>query len=331
MKKKITVLTLCTVLLSLCVSAEAQQKSKIAKIGWLAARPPSGPTGGAELFRGELRKLGYVEGKQFTFEYRSAENKIERLPELADELVRLNVDVMIASSTAEATAAKNATRTIPIVFTLVADPVATGLIDSLARPGGNITGLTSIATVLVGKRLELLKETIPKLSRVAVLWNPQDTGSRQQWNESQLAGRELGLQLHSMEVNSPEKFESAFKETVKARATALAVTQSALFDPNQKQIPKLATKHRLASISNRGEYAANGGLMSYGPDRAEPFRRAAAMVDKILKGTKPADIPVEQPTKFELVINLKTAKQIGLTIPPNVLARANKVIKERRQ
>jgi putative ABC transport system substrate-binding protein len=314
-------------LLALSVSAQAQQPTKIPKIGWLAARPLSGPTAGPELFRGELRKLGYVEGKQFIFEYRSAENKIERLPALAEELVRLNVDVLIASSTAEASAAKNATRTIPIVFTLVADPIATGLIDSLARPGGNITGLTSIATVLAGKRLELLKETTPRLTRVAILWNPQDMGSRQQWNESQLVGRELSLQLHSMEVSSADKLENSFKEAVRARTTALLVTQSALFDPNQKQIPELAAKHRFLSISNRGEFVTNGGLMSYGPDRAEPFRRAASMVDKILKGTKPADIPVEQPMKFELFINLKTAKQIGVTIPQSVLYRADRVIK----
>ena len=192
MKEKIRVLTLCALLPALCASAEAQQPGKVAKIGWLAARPLSGPTGGIELFRAEMRKIGYVEGKHFVFEYRSAENKIERLPALAEELVRLKVDVLIASSTAEATAAKNATSTIPILFTLVADPVSAGLIDSLARPGGNVTGLTSIAGVLAGKRLELLKETLPRLTSVAILWNPQDTGSRQQWNESQLVGQRVG-------------------------------------------------------------------------------------------------------------------------------------------
>jgi putative ABC transport system substrate-binding protein len=201
------------------------------------------------------------------------------------------------------------------------------LIDSLARSGGNITGLTSIAGVLAGKRLELLKETLPKLTSVAILWNPQDTGSRQQWNESQLVGRELGLQIHSMEVSSPEQFENAFKRAAKARSGAVALTQSALFNPTKSEIPKLALKYRLASISIRGEFVANGGLMSYGPDGAEPFRRAAAMVNKILKGAKPADLPVEQPTKFELVINLKTAKQIGVSIPQSVLYRADKVIK----
>ena len=327
MNKSILFWLLITVLLITVPPASAQQPAKVAKIGWLAARPLSGPTGGIELFRAEMRKIGYVEGKHFVFEYRSAENKIERLPALAEELVRLKVDVLIASSTAEATAAKNATSTIPILFTLVADPVSAGLIDSLARPGGNITGLTSIAGVLAGKRLELLKETLPKLTSVAILWNPQDTGSRQQWNESQLVGRELGLQIHSMEVSSAEQLESAFKGAAKARSAALALTQSALFDPTKSEIPDLALKYRLPSISIRGEFVANGGLMSYGPDRAEPFRRAAAMVDKILKGTKPADIPVERPTKFEFAINLKTAKQISLTIPPDVLARATKIIR----
>ena len=202
-----------------------------------------------------------------------------------------------------------------------------GLVDSLARPGGNITGFTTISTVLAGKRLELLKETVPKLSRVAVLWDPKAPGSAQQWKESQLQARELGLQLHSMEVSSADKFESAFKEATKARSAALAVTQSPLTSSYQKQIADLATKHRLPAIYPREDFVASGGLMSYGADRAEPYRRVASMVDKILKGTKPADIPVEQPTKFELVINLKTAKALGLTIPPVVMMRAEKVIK----
>jgi ABC-type uncharacterized transport system substrate-binding protein len=325
--KNIVGFLLSAMLLAFCASADAQpQSSKIPKIGWLSARP-LGPGSGPELFRVEFRKLGYVEGKDFSLELRSADYKSERLPALPDELVRLKVDVLIASSTNEALAAKNATTTIPIVFTLVADPVAALLVDSLARPGGNITGLTSIAPALAGKRLELLKETIPKLSRVAVLWNPQDKGSRQQWNESQLAARELALQPHSMEVTRAEKFESAFKEAKKARSNALSVTQSALFDPTQKQIPDLAAKYRLPSISIRGEFVASGGLMSYGPDRSEFFRRTALYVDKILKGAKPADLPVEQPTEFELAINYKTAKVLGLTIPPLVAMRAQRVIK----
>ena len=199
------------------------------------------------------------------------------------------------------------------------------LVDSLARPGGNITGFTTIAPMLAGKRLELLKETVPKLSRVAVLWDPQ-ASSTQEWKESQLPARELGLQLHSMEVSRADKFEGAFKEATKAGSGALAVTQNALVNSNQKRIADLAAKNRLPAIYNRGDWVASGGLMSYGADQVEPYKRAASMVDKILKGTKPADLPVEQPTKFEL-INLKTAKALGLTIPPVVLMRAEKVIK----
>jgi putative tryptophan/tyrosine transport system substrate-binding protein len=280
-----------------------------------------------ELFGREFRALGYVEGKNIIFEYRSADDKLERLPALADELVRLRVDVLLASLTPAAVAAKNATRTIPIVFHGGFDPVALGLVDSLARPGGNVTGFTAIAPALAGKRLELLKETVPKLSRVAVLWDPQNPGSAQQWKESQLPARELGLQLHSIEVSSADKFEAAFKEAINARTAALAVMASPFFYSNQKQLTDLAIKNRLPGTYPREEFVTSGGLMSYGSDRSESFRRAALMVNKISKGAKPADLPVEQPTKFELIINLKTAKQIGLTIPPSVLARADKVIK----
>jgi putative ABC transport system substrate-binding protein len=209
----------------------------------------------------------------------------------------------------------------------VSDPVEAGLVDSLARPGGNVTGFTTISAVLVGKRLELLKETVPKLSHVAVLWNPKNLGAEQAWKDSQLAARELGLQLHSMEVSSADKYEGAFKEATKARSTALAVTQHALASSNQKRIVDLAAKNRLPAMYYRGDFVASGGLMSYGADEDESYRRTATYVDKILKGTKPADLPVEQPTKFELIINLKAAKQIGLTIPPNVLARADRVIR----
>ena len=213
----------------------------------------------------------------------------------------------------------------PSYFCPQGDPVASGMVNSLARPGGNITGVTTIAAGLSGKRLELLKEINPKLSRVAVVWNP--SGSGDAWKESQLAARELGLQLHSMEVTSADKFESALKEAIKAGSAAIAVTQNPLISSNQKQVVALAMKSRLPAIFPRGDYVANGGLMSYGADQAEPYRRGAVIVDKILKGAKPADIPIEQPTKFELVINLNTAKQIGVTIPQNVLARADKVIK----
>jgi len=324
MKSKIPVLTICAVLLALSLPADAQQAEKVAKIGWLGA---SAQAPGSEAFRREFFKLGYVEGKNIAFEYRDAEGKPDRFPAVADELVRLKVDVIVTASTAGALAAKNATRTIPIVFYSAVDPVVTGLVDSLARPGGNITGFTVISAALAGKRLELLKETIPKLSRVAVLWNPQDPGPAQQWKESQLPARELGLQLHSMEVSSADKLEDAFKEATKARTAALAVTESPLTVSSRKQITELATKNRLPAIYTRREFVETGGLMSYGSDRAEPYRRAALIVDKILKGAKPADLPVEQPTKFELMINLKTAKVLGLTIPPVVMMRAEKVIK----
>jgi len=306
--------------------AQAQQPAKVAKIGWLGALPAASDTG-SELFARELRKLGYVEGKNIGFEYRYAENQLDRLPALADELVRLKVNVIVTPSDSQALAAKNATRTIPIVFYSVGDPVALGLVDSLARPGRNVTGFATMGSVLAGKRLELLKETVPKLSRVALLWNPEDPSSRIGWKESQLPARDLGLQLHSIEVSSADKLESAFKEVSKGGSAALAVASTTLFIGIQKRITDLAAKNRLPAIYNRGDYIDSGGLMSYSGDRAEPYRRAASLVDKILKGTKPEDLPVEQPTKFEFVINLKAAKQIGLTIPPNVLARADRVIR----
>jgi putative tryptophan/tyrosine transport system substrate-binding protein len=305
--------------------AEAQQPAKVSKIGLLGTGSSSGLASLREVFPKALRELGYVEGKNIAIEYRYADNKLDRLPTLADELVRLKVDVLITNATSAALAAKNATRTIPTVFLGVSDPVAAGLVDSLARPGGNITGFTNIAAVLAGKRLELLKETVPKLSRVAVMWNPQDPGSALNWKESQLPGRELGLQLHSVEVSSVDEYESAFKGAVKARSGALAV--SPLASSNLNRIADLAVKNRLPAMYVLRDIVDRGGLMSYGPNQTETFRRAAVFVDKILKGAKPADLPVEQPTKFEFVINLKAAKQIGLTIPPNLLARADKVIK----
>jgi len=329
MSRKVICFALSLLFFAPCASVEAQQQAKVAKIGWLSVRPRSGETlaGRGEVTRRMLRELGYVEGKNIAFEYRSAENQLDRLTTLADELVHLKVDVLVMSTMSAALAAKNTTKTIPIVFLTTGDPVAAGLVDSLARPGGNMTGFTLIGTELVGKRLELVKETIPKLSRVAVLWNPQNPGNTQQWKESQLAARELRLELHSMEVSSADKFESAFKEAAKARSSALAVAQDSLAQSNLKLIADLAIKNRLPAIYPRGEFVISGGLMSYGADRAETYKRAASMVDKILKGAKPADLPVEQPTKFELVINLKTAKALGLTIPAVVMMRAEKVIK----
>jgi putative ABC transport system substrate-binding protein len=235
--------------------------------------------------------------------------------------------LLVAPTTVEVRAAKNATKTIPIVFYNVPDPVGSGLVDSLARPGGNITGFSTINALLSGKRLELLKETIPKLTRMAALWDPQNPASVQQWKDSQQPARELGLQLYSMQVSNADKYEDAFKDAVEARSAAVLVTQATLVAANSPLVVKLAAKNRLPSIYHQQAYVTLGGLMSYGADDTERFPRAAVIVDKILKGAKPADLPVEQPTKFELAINLKTAKQIGVTIPSNVLARADRVIK----
>jgi putative ABC transport system substrate-binding protein len=313
-------------LVALCGSAEAEQPGKVPKIGLLGGGPASLPWHSS--FKQEFQKLGYIDGKNVTFIYRFADTNYDLLPTLADELVRLNVDVIITPGSNDTRAAKSATKTIPIVFLGAgSDPVALGLVESLARPGGNLTGVSSIASDLAGKRLELLKETVAKLSRVAVLWNPQNTGSSLVWRESQNPAKELRLELHSMAINTADELEKGFKEAVKARSGALVVTATALLATKERQIIALAAKYRLPDISAGGEFVANGGLMSYGAERTEPYRRAAIIVDKILKGGRPADLPVEQPTKFELVINLKAAKQIGLTIPPNVLVRADKVIR----
>jgi ABC-type uncharacterized transport system substrate-binding protein len=324
MNIKIVCLAQFALLFALC-SAEAQQQARVPKIGLLRARLAASGTS-LEGFLRELRLLGYVESKSVILESRSAEGKLDQVPALADELVRLKLDVLVTASTVEALAAKNATTSIPIVCLNLGGAVANGLVDSLARPGGNITGFTNISEELSGKRLELLKETVPKLVRVAVLWNPLNLGSTQEWKESQMLARGLGLQLNSMEVSSADKFDGAFKEATKAGSGAIVVARSTLNNSYQKRIADLARKNRLPTITSRSDFIESGGLMSYGADQAEPYRRTAAMVDKILKGAKPADLPVEQPTKFELVINLKTAKQIGLMIPPNVLARADKVI-----
>jgi len=328
MSKKFLGLTLGALLFALCLPVSAQQPGKIYRVGRLSGGLSSS-TFSINALRRDLRELGYVEGKNISFELRYAEEKPERLPALADELVRLKVDVIVAGGPNDGLTAMKATKTIPIVFTdSPADPVALGLVDSLARPGGNVTGFYSMADVLAGKRLQVLKESIPKVSRVAVLWYPKSGSSEPQWTESQLAARQLGLQLHSMEIGNTDKYESAFKEAIKAGSTALAVTRHRLSQSNvdQKRIIELAAKYRLPTIYFREDFVEQGGLMSYGADEVEPFKRVAVMVDKILKGAKPADLPVEQPTQFELVINLKTAKAIGLTIPQSVLGRADQVI-----
>ena len=320
-------LTLCAMVLVVYGPADAQRPTGKTRIGWLSAvGESSSSTGQQEIIR-ILREFGYIDGKNIQFEFRYAQNKLDRLPALAEELVSHKVDVLITPGTPSALALRNATKTIPIVFVDVTDPVGAGLVKSLARPGSNLTGFSSIESVLVGKRLELLKETVGDLSRVAVLWDPQNFGARHEWEESQTAARDLGLRLHSMEVSSADQYERVFDQTFKTRGTGLAVLSNALAASSQHIIVDLAAKHRLAAIYFRREFVALGGLMSYGPDQTERFRRAAALIDKILKGAKPADLPIEQPTKFELMINLKTAKQIGLTIPPNVLARADRIIR----
>jgi ABC-type uncharacterized transport system substrate-binding protein len=324
-RKTIVVVWLVALVLAPFRQAETQQQAKVAKIGWLSPGGDQSNNRFQQLLR-ELRKLGYVDGKNVSFESRYFGNEFDRLPALAEELVGLKVDVIVTRGTPETLALKKATKTIPIVFYSVTDPIGAGLVNSLARPGGNITGFTSIEAVLAGKRLELLKETVPKLTRVAVLWNPQDRSSAQQWKESQSPARELGLQLYSMEVSSSDKYESAFKVALNAGSTALAVIAGSLEDANATQIAELATKNRLPAIYPRRHFVNSGGLMAYGSAEGS-ISRVAVMVDKILKGTKPADIPVEQPTKFELIINLKTAKALGLTIPPVVMMRADKVIK----
>ena len=326
--RRSVVLAFTSILLGVSVSAPAQQQTKLPKIGWLDSGPTVRGTRLGDLFQRRLGELGFIDGKNLTIEYRSADDKLDRLTALAGELVRLNINVLVTSTTPAALAGKNSTKTIPMVFMLLAaDPVASGLIDSLARPGGNITGLTNVAAELGGKRLELLKESVPKLTRVALLWDPQNSGSAQAWKESQSPARKLGLQLHSMEVSSADQFESAFKGATEAGSSALAVTPMILATSNRKRIVELAAKTRFPAIYAREEFVESGGLMSYSTDLDDHYRRAAIYVAKILKGARPADLPVEQPTKFDLVINMKAAKQIGLVIPPNVLVRADKVIR----
>ena len=308
------------------VTAEGQEAAKVWRIGLLSPFSPSDTALWHQAFRHGLRDLGWVEGQNISIEYRYAEGRRDRLPDLAADLVRLKVDIIVVDSTSPAFVAKNATRAIPIVVASGGDTVASGLVNSLARPGGNITGLDQIAPELGGKRLELLKEIVPKLSRVAVLWNPQNPASTLNWKELQLPARQLGFQLQSLEVRSPSGFDKAFEDATRARAGALAIMPDPVFVTNLKRIAELAVKSHLPSIFHLREFVDAGGLAAYGPDRSDMFRRAATYVDKILKGAKPGDLPVEQPTKFELVINLKTAKALGLTIPQSLLVRADQVI-----
>jgi putative ABC transport system substrate-binding protein len=323
MKAKILVYVLLVLILATIHFAEAQQPAKVRKIGVLRADSP--PNLSAETFQQAMRDLGYIEGKNIVIEYRYAEGKVARLSNLAEELVRLNVDVIWALGPA-VSHAKNATKTIPIVITHVSDPVGSGLVASLARPGGNITGLSGVGPELGGKRLELLKEVIPKLSRVAFFGN-STAPAQAQLREIELAAGELGVKIQYLDVPSPKEIEPALLAASKGRAQAVLITRNPVTAIHFARIAELAVKNRLPTMYADREFVEAGGLMSYGPDHIFLYRRVAVYVDKILKGTKPADLPVEQPMKFEFVINLKTAKQIGLTIPPNVLARADKVLK----
>jgi putative ABC transport system substrate-binding protein len=318
---------LCAMLFALCFSAEAQQPATVHRIGFLGGSSASAYASFVEAFQQGMRVLGYVEGKSFVIEHRYGDGKLERLPELSSELIRLGVDVIVVSGARAISQVKSVTTTIPVVMTTIEDPVAMGIVDSLARPGGNITGLTNLAPELSGKRLELLKEALPKASRVAVMWPPEATGAVVAFKETEVAARALGVRLQSLEVRSQKDFDNAFRAAKTERAGALIVLQSALTNAHRKPIMDLALKNRLPTMCTQKEYVEAGGLMSYGVDTRDLYRRAAGYVDKILKGTKPADLPVEQAMKFELFINLKTAKQIGLTIPPNLLVRADRVIR----
>jgi putative ABC transport system substrate-binding protein len=331
MKKKITFLALCSILVALCLPATAQQPKKVSRIGYLSALDPADDSTRAEAIRLALRELGYIEGQNIAIEYRYGKGKIDRAPELLAELVRLKVDIIVVAGGDQwIRAAKNATKTIPIVMIGAgADPVVAGLVNSLARPGGNVTGVTNLARELGGKRLELLKEAVPKLARVAVLYDPALPGTTHEVKEDlPVAARALGLTVQPSEVRAADGFEKVFAALNKERPDGLYVSAGgALMRANQKRIAGFALKSRLPSMYGRKEAVDAGGLMSYGADLADSYRRIAYYVDRILKEAKPADLPVERPTKFDLAINLKTAKQIGLTIPQSLLYRADRVIK----
>jgi len=317
---------LITVLL-MTGSAEAQQQNKIARIGFLAINSVSSSATSVEAFRLGLRQLGYIEGQNIIIEWQYADGRSDRLPDLAAELVRIKVDVIVTSATSPTEAAKKATNTIPIVIASHNDPIGAGLVASLARPGGNVTGLSNIAIELSGKRLELLKEMVPKLSRVAILRIPSAPATPPQMKEMEGAAHLLGVKLQSADWETLDDLDNAFGTMVKGHSEALITFSGPRFGLYRKRIIELAAKNSLPTMYPDTIYADAGGLMSYGVNTVDLYRRAAIYVDKILKGARPADLPVEQPTKFEFVINLKTAKQIRLSIPPNILARADRVIR----
>ncbi len=322
----ILILALC--LLAAPLAAAAQPLEKVPRVGYLSPGSASDPARlrRFEAFRQGLRELGYVEGQNIAIESRWAEGKYDRYHALAADLVRLKVDVIVAVGGAATQAAQRATRTIPLVMSVVIDPLGSGLVANLARPGGNVTGLSMMAPDLVGKQLEVLKEVVPKVSRVALLWNPANPGSAPQLREAEAAARALGVRLQTLEARVPQEIDSAFAAMTSERAGALVVLVDAIFTNQVRQIAELAAKRRLPSIYGQREYAEAGGLMVYSSNPLDLERRAAIYVDKILRGAKPGDLPVEQPTKFELVINLKTAKALGLTIPQSLLFRADHVI-----
>jgi putative tryptophan/tyrosine transport system substrate-binding protein len=324
---KFSVIVGLAVTLGICATvAQAQQPTKLPRIGlltWAAPPPPGSPTP----FDQGVRQLGYVEGQNIAIERRYASGQMDRLPELAAGLARLPVDVILSQSYPAALAAKEATTTIPIVVMGAGDPVATGLVASFARPGGNITGVSAQETELSGKRLELLKEVFPKLARSAVLWNGADLGMTLKFREMERAAHALRVAVEASAVREPKDFDGAFSEMMRRRPDALFVITDPLIVSNRKQLFELATKNRMPVMYENSSYVDDGGLMAYGPSQSESLERALHHVDKILKGAKPGELPIEQPTKFEFVINLKAAKQIGLTIPPHVLARADRIIR----
>jgi putative ABC transport system substrate-binding protein len=325
-KLRIFAVALYAMLFALCFAASAQQQKKIPRIGYLGFTTPTNQDR-IEAFRQGLRQLGYAEGKDFAIEYRYADGKLDRLNELVAELGRLKVDVIVTSGPPPTRAAKATTATIPIVMTQGSDPVGNGFVASLAHPGGNITGLSNLSPETSGKQLELLKETVPKLSRVAVLGTSTIPGHALLLREVGLAAGPLNVQLQSLDVLGPKDIETAFRAATNQRAEAFIVLTGGILSAQRTRILEYLVKSRLPAIYSGPQYVEAGGLMSYGVNITDLDRRAATYVDKILKGAKPADLPVEQPKKFELTINLKAAKQIGLTIPPNVLARADRVIK----
>ena len=326
MERRAFIVLLTAAALAAPLAADAQPPEKVRRIGVLYSGSPPFVSHVTEAFRQGLRERGYVEGRNIAVEYRYAEERYERLPDLAAELVRLKADVIVAPTTPAARAAKQATATIPIVMVAVADPVGSGLVASVIRPGGNVTGMSVVVPELSGKNLQLLREVLPGITRVGVLVNPVNPVSAVELREIEVAARSLGLRAQLMEVRAPTEFERAFAAMVRERAGAVTVLVDAMFFSERKRMVDLAAKSRLPAIYQRREYVEEGGLMAFGPSLIDLFRRAAGYVDKLLKGARPGDLPIEQATKFELVVNLKTAKALGLTIPQSVLLRADQVI-----